>query len=130
EAEDYYSTHTSETARSTDKKDELIEALVKQVQQLSVYYVVLNDKKEKDIPEPERCCDNYQEPRREIICYGCREMGHIAREIRRLAQVRRVNYIVQDKDELYTLEKRKPQFQADEPKKRPRLQAESRWETA
>ncbi|CAG8634645.1 3519_t:CDS:10, partial [Cetraspora pellucida] len=96
EAGDYYSTHTSETTQSTDKKDELIEALVKQVQQLSVNYVALNNKKEKDIPEPERRCDNYREPRREIVCYGCGEMGHIARY-------------------------------SDEPEKKLRLQAESRW---
>ncbi|CAG8443644.1 9928_t:CDS:10 [Cetraspora pellucida] len=98
EAGDYYSTHTSETARSTDKKDELIKALVKQLPWA---------KKRHRTERPQ----------------------HSNGEMRRLQQVRRVNYVTQDgEDELYNFKKRKQQAQTNEyPEKRPRLQAEPRW---
>ncbi|CAG8794318.1 14195_t:CDS:2 [Gigaspora margarita] len=43
EAGEYYGTHTQEAPVVPDKKDEIIEALVKQVQQLSVNYAVANN---------------------------------------------------------------------------------------
>ncbi|CAG8469669.1 6930_t:CDS:2, partial [Dentiscutata heterogama] len=122
-----------------DKKDELIEALVKQVQQLSVNYVAATNQQEKDP------CEKYREnprPRREIVCYRCGEKGHIARhcmsekkyqepkeeERRPTDNVRRVNYCEYEENELYVVDKRKQQVQPDTPEKRPRLQPESKWD--
>ncbi|CAG8786486.1 5298_t:CDS:2, partial [Dentiscutata erythropus] len=61
-----------------DKKDELIEILVKQVQQLSVNYVTAHNQQEKDTREREKYREN-PKPRRETVCYRCGEKGHIAR---------------------------------------------------
>ncbi|CAG8592867.1 28848_t:CDS:2, partial [Racocetra persica] len=141
EAGEYYGTHLHETPVTPDKKDELIEALVKQVQQLSVNYVAATNQQEKDTREKERYKE-ISKPRKEIVCYRCGEKGHIARyclsekkykepneeERRPTDNVRRVNYCEYEEDELYVVDKRKQQVQPDTPDKRPRLQPESKWD--
>ncbi|CAG8632082.1 2918_t:CDS:1, partial [Dentiscutata heterogama] len=101
----------------SDKRDEIIGALVKQVQQLLVNYVVANNQQEKDTREKEKYREN-PKPRKEIICYKCGEKGHIARfciserrpkepsEVERpyTENVSRVNYC---ENELYIVDKRK-----------------------
>ncbi|CAG8575646.1 11593_t:CDS:1, partial [Dentiscutata heterogama] len=62
----------------TNKKDKIIEALVKQVQQLSVNYVVANNQQEKNTHEKEKFKKN-SKPRKEISYYWCGKRGHIVR---------------------------------------------------
>ncbi|CAG8819697.1 5882_t:CDS:1, partial [Racocetra persica] len=66
EAGEYYGVYTPEATVISDKKDEIIEALVKQVQQLSVNYVIANNQQEKDTYEREKYREN-PKPRKEII---------------------------------------------------------------
>lgn len=138
EAGEYYGTHTHEASMTPDKKDEIIEALVKQVQQLSVNYVTANNQQEKDTRERERYREN-PKLRKEIICYRCGEKGHIARNCMSekkhkgstetdkapTESVSRINYC---ENELYAVDKRKQQIQLDTPEKNPKLQPELKWD--
>ncbi|CAG8578356.1 3738_t:CDS:2 [Cetraspora pellucida] len=59
-------------------KDELIEALVKQVQQLSVNYVAAISQQEWDTCDKEWHSKGTYRPKRDIVCYRCVEKGHMA----------------------------------------------------
>ncbi|CAG8543528.1 5337_t:CDS:1, partial [Dentiscutata heterogama] len=121
-----------------DKKDELIEALVKQVQQLSVNCVAAHNQQEKDTREREKYQENPKQ-RREIVCYRCGEKGHMTRfcmsekrskkpsevEKPHTENVSRVNYC---ENELYAVDKRKQQEQPDVPEKRPKIQPVAKWD--
>ncbi|CAG8528546.1 2576_t:CDS:2 [Racocetra fulgida] len=74
-----------------DKKDKIIEALVKQVQQLLVNYVAANNQQEKDTHEKENEAERTQ-----------------------LENISRINYC---ENELFVADKRKQQIQPDIPKK-------------
>ncbi|CAG8484525.1 14766_t:CDS:2, partial [Dentiscutata heterogama] len=96
---------------------------IKQVQQLSVNYIVANNQQEKDMHERKKYREN-SKPRKEIVCYRCGKKGHIARYY----NVRRVNYCdyKYEEDKVYVVDKRKQQAQPDTAKKRSRLQPESK----
>ncbi|CAG8815651.1 30924_t:CDS:2, partial [Gigaspora margarita] len=97
-----------------DKKDEIIEALVKQVQQLSVNYTAANNQQYGEKGNIARNCMSEKKPK------GTSEAERAQPE-----SIGRVNYC---ENELYVADKRNQQIQLDIPEKRPKLQPELQWD--